>query len=413
MSGQAGGAGAEWRKYWYLPLVAGVGYSTSSLQAYGIGPFIAPVTEEFGWTRAQFATGLAVSSIGAAIFLTTLGPLIDKYGPRRMGLIGVVLVTAAFALLAAARGSMADWWLHWALISAGMISIQGTIWTGAVVSRFHAARGTAIAVTVSGNAVASAILPPLGTWLIGEYGWRGGFLGLGLIWLLIVFPLVFLFFRGAQDDRVAARAKGTDVEPPPLPGVTVREGVRRPAFYKLLAIGAIFSFTMLGTIVHFVPILTSLGNSAMGAASVAALIGIFSIIGRLATGVALDRFPAHIVGFLSYLIPVIGGAALLLDGGATAAQVTAAVTIGLTLGAEVDVIIYLGTRHFGLRNFGTFTSALFSSIALGTALGPLAAGALFDRSGSYTGFIAMTVVLTTVAALITLTLRCPPEGEGH
>src|SRR3990170_4722528 len=92
-------ATAEWRNFWFLPLVAALGYSTAVLHTYAIGPFIAPLQQEFGWSRAQLSIGITIAGLAGAAFSVPIGMLVDRLGPRVVGLIGVLLMTASFALL--------------------------------------------------------------------------------------------------------------------------------------------------------------------------------------------------------------------------------------------------------------------------------------------------------------------------
>ena len=85
------GAGQDWRRYWYLPLVSGIGFTAPLLYAYALGPFIEPLQEAFGWTRAQVMTGNAIANIPAIVLLPLFGLLVDRWGPRRVGLIGVTI----------------------------------------------------------------------------------------------------------------------------------------------------------------------------------------------------------------------------------------------------------------------------------------------------------------------------------
>jgi MFS family permease len=147
----------------------------------------------------------------------------------------------------------------------------------------------------------------------------------------------------------------------------------------LLLASALFSFTAIGAVVHFVPILTDRGAAPLEAAGIASLVGIFSIVGRLGTGVLLDRFPGHLIGAAAFLLPIIASVLLLLDGANPLSQVIAAAVLWLTVGSEVNVITYLAARHFGLKNFGALYGALLMAFSLGTACGPLAAGAVFDH----------------------------------
>ncbi|WP_428310578.1 MFS transporter [Hydrocarboniphaga sp.] len=398
---------SEWRGYWFLPVVAALGYATSVLHVYSIGPFIAPLHQEFGWSRAQIAAGITVSAIVSAIFCIPVGMLVDRIGPRRVGLIGVLAMCAAFALLGTASGSTANWLMLWAVVAVGTFWVQATVWTSAVASRFERSRGLAFAITLSGASVAATIFPMLGTWLIGRYGWRPAFGAMAGIWALLVFPLLLLLFRGARDAGRAATAA-----PPPAvrSGISLAEGLRSPVLYKLLLACGLFSFTLIGALVHFVPILTDAGAAPLKAAGIASLIGIFSIVGRLGTGLLLDRFPGHKVGAIAFLIPIIACALLLLDGANPVSQGFAAAAIGLTVGSEVDVIAYLAARHFGLKNFGALYGVLQMALAFGTAFGPLAAGSVFDHYGSYAPFLMLTIALLATSAASLFSLGPPPPA---
>lgn len=401
-------AAAEWRSYWFLPVAAAIGYSTAVLHTYGIGPFIAPLQQEFGWSRAQLSIGITIAGLVGALFSVPVGLLVDRLGPRIVGLIGVVLMTGAFALLGTATGSTANWLMLWVFIAIANFWLQATVWTSAVASRFETSRGLAFAVTLSGASIAATIFPILGTYLIGTYGWRNAFVAMGGIWAAVVLPIMLLFFRGARDQ--GRKAKAAPVDNSTVEGMSVKEGLRTPAFYKLLVVSGLFTFTALGIIVHFVPILTDAGTDKLAAASIASLVGIFSVLGRLGTGLLLDRFRAHWVGSAVCVLPIVACALLLLDGTNPLSQGVAAAIFGLTVGAEVDVIAYLVSRHFGLKNFGVFSGAMIGALALGVAFGPLGAGAAFDKYGSYAQFLMLTMAFMAVSSLALASLGQPRFG---
>ncbi|MES2490166.1 MAG: MFS transporter [Pseudomonadota bacterium] len=403
--GISNNAAAEWRSYWFLPLIAALGYATSVIHVYAIGPFIEPLQTEFGWTRAQISFGLTISSLISAAFCIPLGILVDKVGPRRIGLLGVVLMTGAFALLGTATGTKANWALLWTVIAFSTVGVQATVWTAAVNSRFEKSRGLALAITLSGASLSAALFPVLATWLIANYGWRMGFHGMGGLWILIVFPFLLLFFRSARETKTAIpNPELTRVHS----GLTFAEGLRTPALYKLLLAAGLFSFTAVGTLVHFVPMLTGAGSTRLEAAGIAGLIGLFSIIGRLGTGFLIDRYRAQYIGALAFMLPVIGLSLLLLDATNPLHQSLAAASIGLTLGAEVDVVAYLAAKFFGLKNFGALYGAMVMALSLGTSFGPLTGGAIFDSFGNYAPFMLLNIGLMTLSALALLSLGTPP-----
>ncbi|MDP9139324.1 MAG: MFS transporter [Pseudomonadota bacterium] len=400
-------AAAEWRGYWFLPVIAALGYATSVIHVYAIGPFIEPLQAEFGWSRAQISFGLTISSFISAVFCIPLGILVDRIGPRRIGLLGVLLMTGAFALLGTATGSKANWALLWTLVAFATVGVQATVWTSAVNSRFEKSRGLALAITLSGASLSAALFPVLATWLISNYGWRVGFSGLGGLWIAVVFPFLLLFFRGAHDQVRTAKVVTPDLARV-MSGLTLAEGLRTPALYKLLLAAGLFSFTAVGTLVHFVPILTGAGSTRLEAAGIASLIGLFSIIGRLGTGFLLDRFRAQHIGALAFMLPVIGLSLLLLNGDVPMYQALAAASIGLTLGAEVDVIAYLAAKYFGLKAFGALYGSMVMALSLGTSFGPLTGGAIFDQFGNYAPFLMLNAVLMTLSAIALLSLGPPP-----
>lgn len=395
---------AEWRNYWTLPMAAALGYSIAVLHTYSLGAFIAPLQQEFGWSRAQISMGITIAGVGSAIFGVPVGLLIDRFGPRVIGLIGSFTMAASVALLSTATGSITNWVVLWAVIALGTVCVHATVWTSAVATRFAASRGLAFAVTLSGASISATAFPILATWLIGAHGWRTAFAGLSGLWFLLVFPILLLFFRGAHDAGRKERNGAADA----LPGVSLAEGLRSPAYYKLLMAGGFFAFTAIGVTVHFVPILKDSGATPLAAAGIASLIGIFSIIGRLTTGYLLDRLPAHIVGATCFVLPIIAAALLLHDGANPTSQSVAAAIFGLTVGAEIDVIAYLATRQFGLKNFGSLFGGIVTALALGVAFGPLAAGAAFDRFGSYAQFLMLTMVLMAMSSVALGSLRRGP-----
>ncbi|HEX4940870.1 MAG TPA: MFS transporter [Candidatus Kapabacteria bacterium] len=399
---------AEWRSFWFLPFAAALGYSTSVIHVYSLGPFIEPLQQAFGWSRAEASLGISISSLISAIFCIPIGMLVDRVGPRRVGLVGVLLMLSAFALLGTTTGGIANWILLWVVVAFSTLWVQATVWTSAVASRFESSRGIAFAITLSGASLSATVFPLLATWLIGAYGWRTAFSAMGGIWAAMVFPVLFLFFRGAQD---VLRKQGAVVPGAAkiLAGLTLSEGLRSPKLYKLLLASGLFSFTAIGALVHFVPILTDSGTTPLAAAGVASLIGIFSIIGRLGTGLLLDKFPGHLVGAAAFMLPIVSAVLLLFAGSDPVSQSIAAAALGLTVGSEVDVIAFLAAKHFGLKNFGALYGALVMALSMGTAFGPLTAGYVFDFSGSYAPFLMLAIVLMAVSAVALLSLGPAPE----
>lgn len=99
-------ARAEWAAMWPLPLVSMFGYVGGASFAYSSGVFMQELTKEFGWSRAEFATAFTIHSLVALVMAPVIGRLIDRIGPRRMALIGIVPFMFGLSLFGLANGSI-------------------------------------------------------------------------------------------------------------------------------------------------------------------------------------------------------------------------------------------------------------------------------------------------------------------
>lgn len=405
------GAAAEWRRHWPLALAALVGYSTIGLQSYGISPFVPSLEEAFGWTRSDVMLGVSVSNFAGIFLNIVIGLIVDRFGSRRVALTGLVVMTGSFALLSTATGSTADWTLHWLLVAIGVVLVQSTVWMRALGKVFDRSRGFAFAVALSGTSIMAIFLPRYSTWLIQSYGWQTGFVAVAATWLVITFPIVFLLFREDRSHPVTA----ADAPPRPaaLPGVTFGQGIRTWAFWMLVISFGCFSFFSMTLATNLLPLLTETGISMAEAAAIASIMGVVGIFVRLSVGALLDRLPGNLIGAVTLLLPVLGSGILLLDGPSTLLLSLAVAAFGAAIGAEMDVALYLATRHFGLKAFASLFNAVITFGAMMAALGPYVGGKLHDLTGSYDALLIAFIVVMTIGALaMALIGRTPPEPAG-
>lgn len=397
---------AEWRRYGIVPIAAGIGYSTMAIQTYGIGPFVAPLEQEFGWSRAQVMAGLTISNSIGFLLNFAVGVLADRLGPRRVAMSGVVVKTGAIALLATATGTLLNWSLLWVLVALGAVLAQANVWASAVASRFDRARGLALAVTLSGSSFCAAIVPVLATWLITDHGWRTAFVGVAAVWLIVALPIVFLFFRGAQDER---RPAPTGEAPAALPGMTIREGMRMAPFWQLMIAAFAYAFYTMAIAPNLVPLMVEKGEATLVAAQLAALMGMVGIVARISAGFLLDHFSARGLGTLVFLMPVLGCGLMLLDAPGYMVLALAVASFGVTIGAEYDVVMYLTSRHFGIRSFAALMGALLTAGALGGAIAPVVAGWLHDSYKGYDEMLILLMALMAAGALAIFTMGRPRQ----
>ncbi len=409
-----GGASAatEWRAHWVLPFAAMIGFSTMGLQSYGIGPFVPHLEKEFGWSRADVMMGVSISNAVGIFMNLAVGLIVDRFGPRRVALSGLFIKTAAFALLGTATGTLMNWSLLWLFLAFGLLTVQSTVWTAAIAAKFDRSRGMAIAVALCGTSVSAMIIPPLAVWLIGDYGWRHAFFGTAAIWLAITLPIVFLFFHDSWSEKRKAAGSADSGSAAALvspPGLTFREGIRTPAFFRLFVSYGCFSFYTMTIATNIVPLLAETGISQMQAAGVASIMGIAGIAARLSVGFLLDRFPGNVIGTFTQLAPIAGCLLLLFAPPGMVTLSIATAIFGAALGAEIDVAIFLATRHFGLKSFAALFGAIIGCGAFAAAAGPYTAGRLHDAYGSYDPLLWVFIAVLAVGALTVATMKQPMQ----
>lgn len=404
-------ASQEWRRYWPLVAAAAIGFSFHSLLSVFAGLYMGPMSEELGWSLTQLTAGMSVSAIISMIVSPFFGVLIDRWGTRRLAIPGLVLkalVVAAFGLMSS---SLLHWVAMWAVYAFVALAVKSTIWTSAISGLFTKGRGLALGVVLSGNALTQILVPPLGNWLITEFGWRIAFVWLGLGWGSVAFILCLLFLYDAHDHLRRARVTSPEHEHKKLelPGLTITQARRDPALWRI-AISTLL--TMLFTIalmVHQFPILLEAGVPRTQAALLMSLGGVAAIFGKIITGLLLDRFRPNWVGALT----LIGGGlafALLLEPLRTQTLIVAAIVInGYTSGTKLQICGYLTSRYAGMRNFGAIFGFMASLIAVASGLGPVLGGLCYDLYGDYTFFLIIGLVGSVLSGVIIFGLGNYPQ----
>ncbi len=393
-------ARAEWKQNWPVPVTSALALATSVIPIYSLGALMLSIHASTGWSRSQISAGPTLISVCTVIMSPFVGVAIDRFGSRRVGLPGIAFYCAAVSSIAFVGSGVRSWWISWFLVAIAYATVKMTVWTAAVVTLFQRSRGMALGVTLSGLGLGSMTLPYLTTLLQERYGWRGAYLFLAGGGFLLTFPLLWFFFYGA-GDRETETLRPTD--PDSLSEISPKRAFLSRRYLQMASAALFAAVPSTAFLVHFVPIVRASGLSAHTAAATAGVIGVCSILGRLGGGFLLDRFSGPRIGFISCALPVLSGPVLLMNHGALAATFAAAM-IGLSAGSEIAVLAYLVPRYFGIKHFGLLFGVLNGLITLGLGIGPLFAGYLFDRFGSYSNFLLLTVPLFAASAILLGTL---------
>ena len=367
---------------------------------YGFGIFIEPLTEALQTGRGEISLALTIGIFGNLLAGPLIGILSDRYGARRMILFGIValcLVLASFSLVQnVLQLYLAA--LSLVLLGAGTGPIT---YTRIIAAWFDRRRGLALGFALTGIGIGGALVPVIGQALISAYGWRAAYQYLALGVFLVSFPLMLLILRDRPTSRQenSKLEQAADAAMPDEVGLSVREAMRQSRFW-FLAIGFLFVATgNSGVLVHLPPLLTDAGLTPEKAALYASVLGIGVVGGRVTAGYLLDIYHAPYVAIFFLIGPMIAFS-FFLSGFDPTWAVVPTLLFGIGMGAEFDVIPFLVTRYFGLKNFGVIYGIQISTFSIGTGLGAAIMGFGYDYFGRYNPTIAIAMVCLLLGSIL-------------
>lgn len=399
-------ATAEWRRHWPLVLAASLGYAVVAIPTMTLGAFMAPLEAAFHWSRAELTAGLIIQALVGLVSQPIVGRMIDRWGPRRIGLAGLVACGCAFALFSTMDGSVTMWLLLWVVVSVAVQLILSPVWTAAVSSEFEAGRGLAIAITLSGGAIVTLTAPVLAALLIERQGWRAAYVFLGLAPAAFVLVLCYFLFFSRKDRQRISKDPAAAI---PDAGLSAREGLRSPVLYKLILATIIGNPMVIGVMIHVIPITSTTGLTVKQAALVAGSLGLSSVLGKIFMGILIKRVPGQVLAAANMALPIAGALMLMQPSDSLILRIVAITFFGVSSGAQTALQIYLASRHFGLRAFGTLVSLIAMTFTITTGIGPFLAGYLFDLAGDYHLLLMLTIPAAIIGSLILLWIGRYPE----
>jgi MFS family permease len=398
----------EWRVL--LAAVTGVALGVNSLPFYTSGLFINALHLDQGWSLASLSLGPTLLVLSMALTAPILGSAFDRYGERCFIFPGLLVQVTALLFLSRIESLTS----YYALL-AGMALLGSGCAAPAyirIVNRtFDKAKGTALAITITGAAALSAVVPPLLQQLITTHGWRSAYVALAIV-VAVGVPVMVFLLRGTDRVRIEVRP---DRARPLSRSVSCPDsgycGLLYDRTFLLLAAAiAMISIACPGLLIHFMPMLTAGGIDATTAAWIISLIGVTQILSRLFTGVLVDRFFAPIVAACIMGLSAMGFA--LMCWGGTGWAIAGAVAVGLAYGAEADLIGYLTGRYYEPARFGRVFGIFYAVFLTGTAVSPSLYGVIVDTQGSYQPSLAIATVFLLMASIVFLRLpRFPGDSR--
>jgi len=389
---------------WWVVLTAAIGlFWGVPVTVYSFSVFFKPLMQEFHAGRAAISLAFTLHLMAGACSAPLTGWLVDRYGSRRVILVGTALFGSILLANKVFSASISEFYMFLLFLGVVLHGV-GPIPYGNIISHwFDRRRGLALGLMMLGIGLGAIIVPSLAQLLIARFDWRSAYAIFGASVLLLPIPIVAALLRerpqdlgllpdGASGPDSAAQS---DVD---AQGLTARQVWGTGAFWLMVCAFFLAGASVQGCVVHLASMLSDRGISVQTSALGSSLAGAAILLGRVGTGYLLDRLfaPRIAAGFFGG--SAVGIAMLWLGGPAVA--FAGAFLVGLGLGAEVDLIAYLTSRYFGLRAFGKVYSSTFAAFGLASALGPLLMGTAFDRTGSYHGALITFLVAAAIAAYL-------------
>ncbi|OXJ40427.1 MFS transporter [Burkholderia sp. HI2714] len=409
---------------WYVVAAAFAVTFVGFGSAYTFSAFVESLQRDFAASRGQISLVFSLAGFLYFGFGIVSGPLADRFGSRRLAVAGMLLTGIGLAAAGVAH-TLVQVYVAYGLgvgLGVGCAYVPAV---GAVQRWFVRRRGFASGLAVAGIGVGTLVMPPLASALIAHVGWRGAYITLAVIAVVIGAGMALLIEndprgRGLLPDGeaahepvegggakaavrdAAASVSSAAASRKPAAGATVREAVTSRSFASLYAACLICSFGVFVPFVHLVPYALDHGVSSSTAVLLLGAIGVGSTAGRFFLGGLADRF-----GRRTSLLAMFAGMAVALvawAGAGTVATLAAfALVFGVFYGGWVAVLPAVVMDYFGGRNVSGIIGVLYTSVAFGTLIGPTAAGFIYDAGGGYLVPILVSAAANAIAFAIVAT----------
>jgi len=399
-------------------LVASAAFRSST------GVLMEPIESEFGWSRATTAGAVSLNLVLFGCIAPFAAALLERYGPRRVVTIALLVVGAASALTTVMTSPW-QLWLLWGLV-IGTATGSTALVLGAIVANrwFVARRGLVTGVFSGANATGQLLFLPAIAATATNYGWRWSAAIVAVLAALTA-VLVWLFMRDRPQDigliPFGAAPGSPEAAPAPPPAVSpvraalsvLRTSSRTWVFWALMLTFFVCGWSTNGLVqTHFIPAAHDHGMPATTAAGLLALVGIFDLVGTIASGWLTDRVDPRLLLMAYYALR--GGSLFtvhsLLAPGVEPGMWVFIIFYGLDWVATVPPTVALCRSHFGLAHSGIVFGWTYAAHMVGAGLGASFAGWIRTADGTYRTAWMSAGVLCVIAAFLCLTIPRSPAA---
>jgi MFS family permease len=361
---------------------------------YGPGVYLSALHAQHGWPTALISSAVTLYYLCGATWIIFVGDAIERFGPRRVVLIGACALALGVALLPEAR---APWHVHGAFVvmSLGWATMSGAAINAIVAPWFEAKRGLAISLALNGASCGGVLVTPLLVGLTTRLGFRVGLWVAVAAMLVALVPALIVLRRRPEDPGTRSPAKRWDR----------RSLLGNSAFLTISIPFALGLLAQVGFFTHQISYLLQFVGTQSASVAVS-LTTIAAVVGRTVTGLFVDRLDRRVVSAANFALQMAAlGLAVLAE--TAPAMFLACILFGLGAGNVITLPSLIVQREFPREQFSRIVSLVVSINQFTFAFGPAILGLLRDWSGNYRTSFLFCILLQATAAVIVLLGRKP------
>ena len=392
---------------------------------YSFGVFVKPMLVEYEWPMTIIQLGASIHLVMYACTGVLTGWLLDRIAPRWVMITGILAISGGMLMASTVETPVGLYLSYGVLAGAGSAGCGMVVTSVSIGKWFHRKKGLAIGLSSMGIGVGTMLMAPLAGYIVQQYGWRNGFLCIGLIVCAVGLCISYLFMGknspaqigllpdGETPQAVESQQADTDTEPAPwVAPPSLKPILKKGQFWLLTFCNVCAVMTVMMTFNLQIAYALHKGIDELQAAAALGLIGITGSFGKLFFGWFSDRIQdAKYSASAGFLIMALG--MFLLYHTQTVTMLYAfALIFGFGYGSLAPVMPYMVSERFGSKTMGgVYGLLIFFATGFGGSLGPLLGGYIYDRTRAYDlGWQICTVILVVVA-LTVLTLK--PRNQRY
>ena len=400
--------------YGYWIVVAGfvTQFVAVGMSNYIVGSFLIPMTEEFGWTRAEFSLSRSIGQVVLACTGFLIGSYIDRYGGRRFIIAGAFILSAATYSLGNIT-TLSQWLLlNGLMLTAGAALIGNLVVNVTLGKWFVERRGRAVAIAGMGISLSGIILPVLSTWMVDEFGWRASWKLLGITAGLLTLPTAFIMRRTPEDhglypdgksEEEMSRGHGAAAKADFENSMTRAQAMRTSSFYFLVLAFGLFQISITVMLIQTIPLMTDAGYSRLIASTMISLASVPAFLSKPLWGILIDRYSPR---KLAAVGAAVTGSAVMLIVFSVANDLDLLVyvgflSMGIGWGGLLPLQEVIWATFFGRRYLGSVRSTAMPFTFGMSALGPVLVAYYYDQVGNY-DLALVAIALCNIASAIML-----------